>query len=69
VKELLEVVEMQEFANVKAKHLSGGQQQRIAQLIAAQERSLQVFADFVDPALRVRWKSKSSRVKAIQISP
>lgn len=30
VKELLEVVEMQEFANVKAKHLSGGQQQRIA---------------------------------------
>lgn len=32
-----------------------GQQQRIAHLIAAQERSLQVFADFVDPALRVRW--------------
>ncbi len=28
--ELLQVVEMQEFANVKAKHLSGGQQQRIA---------------------------------------
>lgn len=35
-----------------------GQQQRIAQLIAAQERSLQVFADFVDPALRVRWEQQ-----------
>jgi ABC-type Fe3+/spermidine/putrescine transport system ATPase subunit len=28
--ELLEIVEMQQFANVKAQHLSGGQQQRIA---------------------------------------
>lgn len=35
-----------------------GQQQRIAQLIAAQERSLQVFADFVDPVLRVRWEQQ-----------
>ncbi len=30
VRELLEVVEMAEFADVHAKHLSGGQQQRIA---------------------------------------
>lgn len=30
IRELLEVVEMGEFANVKAKYLSGGQQQRIA---------------------------------------
>lgn len=30
IMELLQVVEMQEFANVKAKHLSGGQQQRVA---------------------------------------
>lgn len=30
VKELLEIVEMSEFADVKAKYLSGGQQQRVA---------------------------------------
>ncbi len=30
VQELLEMVEMTEFAKVKAKHLSGGQQQRVA---------------------------------------
>jgi len=30
VKELLEIVEMSEFANVKAKYLSGGQMQRVA---------------------------------------
>ncbi|MGV3461070.1 MAG: ABC transporter ATP-binding protein [Flavobacterium sp.] len=30
IRELLDVVEMGEFANVKAKYLSGGQQQRIA---------------------------------------
>jgi len=30
VKELLEIVEMGEFADVKAKYLSGGQQQRVA---------------------------------------
>jgi ABC-type sulfate/molybdate transport systems ATPase subunit len=30
IKELLEVVEMNEFANVKAKNLSGGQMQRVA---------------------------------------
>jgi ABC-type Fe3+/spermidine/putrescine transport system ATPase subunit len=30
VKELLEMVEMTAFANVKAKYLSGGQQQRVA---------------------------------------
>ncbi|PRZ28307.1 ABC transporter ATP-binding protein [Flavobacterium granuli] len=30
IEELLEIVEMTEFANVKAKYLSGGQQQRVA---------------------------------------
>lgn len=30
IKELLEVVEMSDLANVKTKHLSGGQQQRVA---------------------------------------
>jgi len=30
IAELLEIVEMQEFANVKAKYLSGGQMQRVA---------------------------------------
>lgn len=30
IKELLEVVEMNDLANTKAKHLSGGQQQRVA---------------------------------------
>jgi len=30
IKELLEVVEMNDLANAKAKHLSGGQQQRVA---------------------------------------
>ncbi|NGY37502.1 ABC transporter ATP-binding protein [Flavobacterium sp. XN-5] len=30
INELLEIVEMTEFANVKAKYLSGGQQQRVA---------------------------------------
>jgi ABC-type nitrate/sulfonate/bicarbonate transport system ATPase subunit len=30
IRELLEIVEMTEFANVKAKYLSGGQQQRVA---------------------------------------
>jgi ABC-type dipeptide/oligopeptide/nickel transport system ATPase component len=30
ITELLEIVEMQEFANVKAKYLSGGQMQRVA---------------------------------------
>ena len=30
IKELLEIVEMTDYANVKAKHLSGGQQQRVA---------------------------------------
>lgn len=30
IQELLEIVEMTEFANVKAKYLSGGQQQRVA---------------------------------------
>ena len=30
VEELLEIVEMAEFANVKAKYLSGGQMQRVA---------------------------------------
>lgn len=30
IKELLEIVEMTEFADVKAKYLSGGQQQRVA---------------------------------------
>ena len=30
IQELLEIVEMSEFANVKAKFLSGGQQQRVA---------------------------------------
>ena len=30
IQELLEIVEMTEYSNVKAKHLSGGQQQRVA---------------------------------------
>ncbi len=30
IQELLEIVEMTEFANIKAKYLSGGQQQRVA---------------------------------------
>jgi len=30
VQELLEMVEMEQFSNVKAKFLSGGQQQRVA---------------------------------------
>ena len=33
------------------------QQQRVLHLIDAQERSLQVFADFTDPALRARWEA------------
>lgn len=32
------------------------QQQRVVHLIDAQERSLQVFAEFAEPALRVRWE-------------
>ena len=33
------------------------QQQRVLHLIDAQERSLQVFADFTDPTLRARWEA------------
>ena len=34
------------------------QRQRIAHLIAAQERSLEVFGHFADPALRARWEQQ-----------
>ena len=34
------------------------QQQRVVHLIDAQERSLQVFAEFAEPALRTRWEQE-----------
>ncbi|WP_367847231.1 nitrate- and nitrite sensing domain-containing protein [Rhodoferax sp. WC2427] len=34
------------------------QQQRVVHLIDAQERSLQVFAEFAEPALRARWEQE-----------
>ncbi|MBC7681809.1 MAG: nitrate- and nitrite sensing domain-containing protein [Ferruginibacter sp.] len=34
------------------------QQQRVVHLIDAQERSLQVFAEFAEPALRIRWEQQ-----------
>lgn len=39
-------------------HGSAEQQQRVLNLIDAQERSLQVFAEFADPALRARWEQQ-----------
>lgn len=39
-------------------HCSEADQQRVIHLIDAQERSLQVFFDFADPALRTRWEQQ-----------
>nr|WP_315244982.1 nitrate- and nitrite sensing domain-containing protein [uncultured Albidiferax sp.] len=39
-------------------HGNEAQQQRVVHLIDAQERSLQVFAEFAEPALRTRWEQE-----------
>jgi hypothetical protein len=41
---------------------SDAHQQRVLHLIDAQERSLRVFAEFADPALRARWEQQQQQM-------
>ena len=43
------------------------QQQRVVHLIEAQERSLQVFAEFAEPALRNRWEQQQLGSRIAQL--